>query len=168
APPLPAEETTIAQYRVLCEHAAAHGFDHYEISNWARPGFRSVHNQIYWRRGEYVAAGPGGCGFIGDLRYSNVKPVARYCALVEEGRLSIETSERLTDRQALGERLILGLRTTEGLPTTWLADRADGDDGLVRVLATWRERGLLVDDAGRSRLTDEGFLVSAALFVDLL
>src|SRR2546429_7072249 len=51
-----------------------------------------------WRRGEYLAAGPGGCGFIGNVRYGNTKPLARYCALVEERRLPIDTSERLTER----------------------------------------------------------------------
>ena len=169
APAVPAEETTVAQYRLLCERAAAHGLDHYEISNWARPGFRSVHNQIYWRRAEYLAAGPGGCGFVGDVRYGNVKPVARYRALVDEGRLPIETFERLTDRQALGERLILGLRTADGVPSGWLAERADGDDRLARVLETWRGRGLLIDDGvERSRLSAAGFLLSDALFVDLL
>ena len=168
APPLPAEETTVAQYHVLCDEAAARGFEHYEISNWARSSFRSRHNQIYWRRAEYVAAGPGGCGFVGDIRYGNVKPLARYCALVDEGRLPIDTFERLTDRQALGERLILGLRTADGVPADRLTERAAADGAVARVLENWRGRGLLVEEAGRARLSEEGFLLSDALFVELL
>src|SRR5439155_245125 len=143
APRVPAEETTVAQYRGLCDAAGARGFEHYEISNWARPGSRSRHNQIYWRRGEYLAAGPGGCGFIGNVRYGNTKPLARYCALVEERRLPIDTSERLTERQALGERLILGLRTVDGVPATDLVLRTADDATLARRVETWRERGLL-------------------------
>src|SRR5207237_804927 len=77
---LPAEGTVVEQYWALTRSAAARGFEHYEISNYARPGFRSRHNQIYWRAAEYVACGPGACGFVGDVRYGNVKPVTRYCA----------------------------------------------------------------------------------------
>jgi len=168
APRVPAEETTVAQYRGLCDAAGARGFEHYEISNWARPGSRSRHNQIYWRRGEYLAAGPGGCGFIGNVRYGNTKPLARYCALVEERRLPIDTSERLTERQALGERLILGLRTVDGVPATDLVLRTADDATLARRVETWRERGLLRVDGGRARLSEEGFLLSDALFVELL
>ena len=66
------------QYWALARAAAARGFEHYEISNYARPGFRSRHNQIYWRAAEYLAAGPGACGFVGrTCATRNVKPVAR-------------------------------------------------------------------------------------------
>src|SRR4029453_6086920 len=113
---LPAEQEQIDQYWGLARAAAAHGLEHYEISNYARPGFRSRHNQIYWRAAEYLAAGPGACGFVGDVRYGNVKPVARYCATLENGALPIETSEQLTDRQHQSERLFLGLRLADGVP----------------------------------------------------
>jgi len=168
APPLPAEESTIAQYRGLCEDAEPRGFEHYEISNWARPGFRSRHNQIYWRRAEYLAAGPGACGFVGDVRYGNVKALPRYCVLVEEGRLPVENFERLTDRQALGETLILGLRMSDGVPRARLDERVAADPALTRVVQSWCERGLLIEDAGRLRLSNDGFLLSDALFVELL
>ena len=168
APPLPAEETTVEQYRGLCDTAAARGYEHYEISNWARSGFRSRHNQIYWRRAEYVAVGPGGCGFVGDVRYGNTKPLARYGALVDEGRLPIDTFERLTDRHVLGERLILGLRTADGVPADLLTERAAADGAVARVLENWRERGLLMAEDGRAWLSEEGFLLSDALFVELL
>ena len=113
---LPAEETVTAQYWALARLAAEAGFEHYEVSNYARPGFRSRHNQRYWRREEYLALGPGACGFLGRVRYGNVKPVERYCTLVEAGRLPLHSHEVLTERQALAERLILGLRTSDGIP----------------------------------------------------
>jgi oxygen-independent coproporphyrinogen-3 oxidase len=75
---LPAEETVTEQYWTLARLAADAGFEHYEISNYARPGFRSRHNQRYWRWDEYLALGPGACGFLGQVRYANVKPVERY------------------------------------------------------------------------------------------
>src|SRR5262249_50933703 len=99
---LPSEGTVVEQYWTLARAAAARGLEHYEVSNYARPGRRSRHNQIYWRAAEYLACGPGGCGFVGDVRYANVKPVARYCAALEDGALPIDTSETLTARQRLG------------------------------------------------------------------
>src|SRR5262249_33309460 len=168
APQVPAEETTVAQYRGLCDAAGARGFEHYEISNWARPGSRSRHNQIYWRRGEYLAAGPGGWGVIRGGRFGHTETPARDRAPLEEHRLPIDTSERLTERQALGERLILGLRTVDGVPAADLVLRTADDASLACRVETWRERGLLRVDDGRARLSEEGFLLSDALFVELL
>jgi len=165
---LPAEEAVIAQYWTMVERAAAGGYEHYEISNYARAGARSRHNQIYWRRGEYLACGPGAAGFLGDLRHTNVKPVNRYAQLLEDGRLTVDSCERLTARQALGETLILGLRTADGVDRARLAARAVDDPPLARRLAAWRDEGLLTDDGTRVRLTEAGFLVSDALFVELL
>jgi oxygen-independent coproporphyrinogen-3 oxidase len=165
---LPPEDDVVAQYWALARGAAARGFEHYEISNYARPGFRSRHNLTYWRAAEYLAAGPGACGYIGDVRYGNVKPLVRYCATIEEGSLPIDTFERLTSAQRLAERLILGLRTSDGVPTTSLGERAVHDAPLARRLADWRADGRLIDANGRTRLSEAGFLLSDALFVDLL
>jgi oxygen-independent coproporphyrinogen-3 oxidase len=165
---LPAEDSVVDQYWSLARAAAARGYEHYEISNYARPGFRSVHNATYWRRGEYLAFGPGAAGFVGDVRWTNVKPVPRYCTEVESGRLPIDTWERLTPRQALGETLILGLRTTDGVPAEWLHERVADDATLAARVTSWRERGLLVVDDGRVRLTEAGYLLSDDLFVHLL
>jgi oxygen-independent coproporphyrinogen-3 oxidase len=167
-PDLPAEETVLAQYWALAHAAGARGYEHYEISNYARPGFRARHNLVYWRAAEYLAAGPGGCGFVGDVRYANAKPVARYCTTLEAGRLPIESFEQLTPRQRLAERLILGLRTGDGVPLECLRARTSGDPALEARLRNWRAAGLIVDERDRVRLTEAGFLVSDTLFVELL
>ncbi len=165
---LPPEETVVAQYWELAGAAAARGFEHYEISNYARPGFRSRHNQIYWRAAEYLAAGPGACGHVGRVRYANVKATPRWCETLEAGALPVDSHEELTPRQQLAERLILGLRTADGVPAGWLDERLADDGALRRRVATWRAEGLLVLGAGRARLTERGFLLSDGLFVDLL
>ena len=165
---LPPEDTVVAQYWALAEEARARGFEHYEVSNYARPGRRSRHNQIYWQRGEYLALGPGACGFVGDVRYANVKPVARYAALLEEGRLPLDTSERLTAEQALAEQLFLGLRTVDGVPRETLAARASQTPALQRRIDDWLAQGLMEGSGARVRLTERGFLLSDALFVELV
>ena len=166
---LPPEDTVTAQYTRLTELAAEAGFEHYEVSNYARPGHRSTHNQIYWRAEEYLGLGPGACGFLGDVRYGNVKPVERYGAMVAAGEPPVGTHETLTPRQRLAERLILGLRLGDGVPAAWLDERAAlGPARLHAALAAWRERGHLGERDGRVRLTEAGFLLSDALFIELL
>jgi oxygen-independent coproporphyrinogen-3 oxidase len=166
---LPDEETVTDQYWALADRAAAAGLSHYEISNYARPARQAVHNLRYWRRQEYLGLGPGAAGFLGDVRYVNVKPVDRYAALLERGHAPLDTYERLTPRQELGERLILGLRLAEGIPADWLAERiALEPGGLPARLREWRAGGLLVDVDDRVRLSEAGFLVSDALFAELL
>jgi oxygen-independent coproporphyrinogen-3 oxidase len=64
---LPDEDNVVAQYWSAVRLTAEAGYEHYEISNYARPSFRSIHNQIYWRAEEYMALGPGGCGFLGSV-----------------------------------------------------------------------------------------------------
>jgi oxygen-independent coproporphyrinogen-3 oxidase len=165
---LPPEDAVVEQYWALARAAGTRGFEHYEISNYARPGFRARHNLVYWQAAEYLAVGPGACGFVGDVRYGNVKPVARYCGTLEAGALPIDTSERLAPRQRLAERLILGLRLADGVPRAWLDERLAGDGALARRVAAWIEAGVLVERAGRIVLTEAGFLVSDTVFVELL
>ncbi len=166
---MPREEITTAQYRLMTELAAEAGFEHYEVSNYARPGHRSAHNQIYWRAEEYLGFGPGACGYLGDVRYANVKPVDRWAAMIAGGLAPVDFHETLTPRQRMAERLMLGLRMREGVPARWMEERVAVDGARLRgVLAAWTERGLLVTEGGRARLTEPGFLLSDALFMELL
>ena len=158
-----------AQYHRLAALARESNYEHYEISNFARSGRRSDHNQIYWRAEEYLGLGPGAAGFLGDVRYVNVRSVERYCVLSENERLPVGSHETLTPRQRLAERIILGLRTKDGIPASWIEDRIAIECGrLPAVLEDWEEQGLFVRLNGRAMLTEAGFLLSDALFVELL
>jgi oxygen-independent coproporphyrinogen III oxidase len=165
---LPTEDTQVDQYWRLARAAAARGLEHYEISNYARRGFRSRHNQIYWHAAEYLAAGPGASGFVGRMRYANVKATPRYCETLTAGNLPVASFEHLSERQRLGERLILGLRISDGIPAALLETRLDGDSRLRGFVDEWRARTFLIDTGDRVRLTEAGFLLSDALFVELL
>ncbi|MEK7709722.1 MAG: radical SAM family heme chaperone HemW [candidate division NC10 bacterium] len=158
---LPGEETVTAQYWALARMAREAGYEHYEISNYARRGFRSRHNQVYWRAEEYLAFGPGACGFLGDIRYGNVKPVERYCTMLEAGSLPLGTHEVLTPAQRKAEKVILGLRLSDGVPLAGLEDARS-------LVETWASLGLLEVAGDRCRLTEAGFLLSDSLFVHLL
>jgi oxygen-independent coproporphyrinogen-3 oxidase len=102
------------------------------------------------------------------MRYANVKATPRYCETLAGGVLPVASSEHLTERQRLAERLLLGLRTVDGIRAALLESRLDGDSRLRRLVDEWRARTLLVDAGDHVRLTEAGFLLSDALFVELL
>ena len=112
------------------------GFEHYEISNYARAGHRSVHNQSYWRGADYLGLGPSAFSTHRRVRWKNIADTAGYIRLLEEGRLPIVESEELDDRKWLIERVALELRTAEGLPLERVAASQS------RALQTICEEGL--------------------------
>src|SRR5437764_1137247 len=101
---------------------------------------------------------------LGEAAAGNIRPLTRWRAAVDAGTLPVETSERLTPRQRLAERLILGLRTSDGVPAAWLAERTASEPALARRIDEWERARHLVADGARVRLTDAGLILSAALF----
>ena len=163
---LPDEAVSVAQFEALCERAAAAGLERYEVSNFARPGFRSRHNLLYWRREDYLGLGPGAHAALGAVRFGNDRSHTRYRAALGAGRWPIAWSERLTPAQVRGERLVLGLRLAEGVPRAWLEEHLGPD--LDRVLGHYATAGVLAECAGRVALTTRGVLVSDSLFAELV
>jgi oxygen-independent coproporphyrinogen-3 oxidase len=93
----------------------AAGFDHYEISNYARPDRRAVHNGVYWSGAPYVGLGPSAHSFDGETRRWNVRDWARYETIVCGDADPVENAEHLTPAQQRLERVLLGLRTVAGV-----------------------------------------------------
>ncbi len=131
------------------------GWRHYEISNFARPGRESLHNQIYWRGGEYVGLGCGAASYLDGVRFSNVDRLKEYCDEALAGRRPAVASERLEGKEKLGERAYLGLRLIEGFePGARIEGTFAGEaDALV-------QRGLLAREGSRWRLTREGVFLA--------
>ncbi len=166
---LPDEETQIAQFGCLVERAAAAGFERYEISNFARPGFGSRHNLLYWRREEYLGLGPGAHGAFGGLRYVNLRAHTRYRAALAVERWPVERWERLTPRQVRSERIMLGLRLAEGIPRAWLERHwADDPRRLAGALDRHLAAGLLATRDGRVALTEHGVLLADTVLAELI
>ncbi len=166
---LPAEEIQLAQVEQLVARAAAAGLTRYEVSNFARPGFASRHNLLYWRREDYLGIGPGAHGALGPVRVANLRSQTRYRAAVAAGRWPIEAWERLTPRQVDGERIVLGLRLAEGIPRTWLTRHLGADPaGLERALDRYVAAGVLSVPGDRLVLTERGLLVSDTIFAELV
>ena len=102
------------------------------------------------------------------MRYANVKPVSRYASLLSDGRLPLDTFERVDADQALAEQLFLGLRTSDGVRREVLERRVAATPALGARVDAWIADGLMLREAAHVRLTERGFLLSDALFVELL
>src|SRR5258707_5378862 len=102
-------------YEMAQETLGAAGYHHYEISNWAKPGFESRHNLKYWRREPYLGFGAGAHSFSGAERWANAHDAAEYVNAVTAGRLPVEQHEALTAERALGEGLVFWLWRIGGI-----------------------------------------------------
>lgn len=107
----PPDDDVAADYYLLAgERLATAGYEQYEISNWARPGYQARHNLVYWRHERYLGFGPGAHSFDGQRRWWNVKPVPQYIQLVGRGASPERGSEPIDRTLAMGEFMMLGLR----------------------------------------------------------
>lgn len=163
---IPVDDSIADFYESACARLAGAGYDHYEISNWALPGFRSRHNLKYWRREPYLGFGAGAHSFDGRARWANVHDSARYVALIEQRISPREQFEFLTPAQALEEELFLGLRQLDGIDLARI-ERAYGVPLAARV-ASLRSQGLVEFDGTRLRLSPTRLAVSNEVFVSLL
>src|SRR3569623_950119 len=164
------EELERAMYAEAIDSLGGAGFEHYEVSNFARPGHRCRHNEIYWAADEYYAAGPGAARYLGGRREMNHRSTTTWLKRVLAGRSPVAESETLSPEDRAREALVLGLRRLEGVDRCGYAARTDYDiDALVgRELPKLVELGLLSDEAGRVRLTREGLFVSDAIWPKFL
>jgi len=112
---LPSEDEMAEFYETAQAILKAAGYEQYEISNWAKPGYASRHNLKYWRREAYVGFGAGAHSFSGTQRWANVHDAATYVAAISAGQSAAESVERVTREQALEEELFLGLRQLSGI-----------------------------------------------------
>lgn len=171
---IPSDDVMAEFYESASDRLAAAGYEHYEISNWALPGFRSRHNSKYWRREPYLGFGAGAHSFDGRQRWANVHDSARYVACIEQGISPREQIEIVTPDQALDEEFFLGLRQLEGIDLARI-DSQYGQNGqrekldAIRArINTLRDQGLVHLDGNRLRLAPNRLTVSNEVFVALL
>ncbi|MHB1752969.1 MAG: radical SAM family heme chaperone HemW [Acidiferrobacter sp.] len=168
-PPLPAEDERLAIEDAVTEAACTAGYERYEISAYARPGHRCVHNLNYWRFGDYLGLGSGAhsklTGPAGVSRPVRIADPARYMA--DEGRVA--TCRRLSEGDVLFEFLLNALRLTEGFSEELLRARTGHDfASLDRLWAQAVEQGLLQREQDRMRTTPLGRRFLDSLLTDFL
>lgn len=163
---VPSEDAMAQSYELACERLGAAGYQHYEISNWAKPGFTSRHNLKYWHREPYLGFGAGAHSFSGTERWANVHDPAEYVNAISAGKLSVEQHEVLTAESALEEELFLGLRLLRGIDLGRI-EREYGVE-LSERFARLDARGLIERDGSVVRLSPGRVSVSNEAFVELM
>ena len=164
------EETQRDMYVWAIDRLAEASIQQYEVSNFARLGFRSRHNQVYWAAQEYYAAGPGAARYVDGARETNHRSTTAYLKHVLAGESPVAEREVLTDEQRYRERIVLGLRRTDGINREHFlaATGLTLDEVAGPKLANFIVLGLLQDNGKDVRLTREGLLVSDSLWPELL
>jgi oxygen-independent coproporphyrinogen-3 oxidase len=162
----PDEERIIEMYYSAIDRLNEAGYNHYEISNLAKPGFECRHNLNYWDRGGYIAIGAGAHGFIGNRRMRNTGDINKYVKALEEGRLAVEESNEISEEEAVRESIFLGLRKMEGLNVKMLLEclRADAEAASKELIA----EELLESEGIHIRLTRKGIVISNTVIARLL
>lgn len=155
------EDAYAAEYLLAVERLSDAGYGHYEVSNFARPGAESRHNQAYWQHRPYLGLGPGAHSYEPPVRSWNVRDWAEYQRRLAAGSAAEESREILTAADVALERVWLGLRTRAGLALDSLSPGQR-----ERVLA-WRAQELADMEGGRVRLTPRGWLLLDRLVVEL-
>ena len=139
---------------------------HYEISNWAKPGFESRHNLKYWQRKPYFGFGAGAHSFCDGVRWANVHDPAQYVTGIGSGKLPLEQKEALDKRQTLDEELFLGLRLDSGIDID--AIEARYNVSLRDRIAGLEDKGLLLVCGSNARLAPDRIAISNEVFAELM
>jgi oxygen-independent coproporphyrinogen III oxidase len=160
APDVPSDELTAELYETAVERLGRVGILRYEISNFARPGFESLHNLKYWQLEPYAGFGADAHSFDGDVRGQNIESPSDYAERIASGRSArIDT----TPANAGEERFFVGLRLTQGIQPL-AEDWIKFEQPIGRFIA----EGLLARDGSRLRLTDRGVLFSNEVFAEFI
>jgi oxygen-independent coproporphyrinogen-3 oxidase len=164
------EELERAMYELAIDTLTAARYEHYEVSNFARPEYRCRHNEAYWLGHEYFAAGPGAARYVAGRRETNHRSTTAWMQRVLSGDSPVAESETLSSEEQARERLVFGLRRLEGIDLADFAARFGYTvDALAGAeLARFVEQGLLQRAERTLRLTRAGLLISDAIWPYLL
>jgi oxygen-independent coproporphyrinogen-3 oxidase len=168
--PLPSEKIEAAMFGRAIERAVPAGYRRYEVSNYARPGFESRHNQIYWRNEDYFGFGAGAASYRHGIRSMNERLPGRFADRVNvDGSATVE-QEQLTVAEAMGETMMVGLRMAAGIDLEGFANRfgVRAEDRFASQIETLRASGLLETVEGRLRLTDRGLFLASEVMMRFL
>ena len=163
--PEPKEEFARSLYDLAEEKLKDHGYVHYEISNWAKPGKESQHNFTYWKDGRYYGVGLGAAGYIDDIRYINTRNLSKYL----EGN-SVEEKEIVTLQDDLTYFIMLNLRTNRGIFFSEFKEKFGEDflDKYKEAVDAFVSQGLLIKNKDRVYPTYKGMMVLDQMIMEFI
>ncbi|MEW6064084.1 coproporphyrinogen III oxidase [Desulforamulus profundi] len=164
------EELELEMYRIVIEILGTAGYEHYEISNFARPGYRCRHNLLYWHNQEYLGLGPAAHSHLNQSRWGNVEDIDQYVSLLQAGQRPTEEIQSLSEGEQMEETVFLGLRLIPGVN---LADfRQRFGIGLTEVFGRQvrelEKKGLVELVDGYLRLTGKGLPLANQVFAEFV
>lgn len=157
---LPQEDLEVEMFEYIIAELEANGFEHYEISNFTKPGFESRHNLMYWDNVEYYGVGAGASGYLNGVRYRNRGPIQHYLKAVSEGNARL-SEEVLTKYEMMEEELFLGLRKKSGVSIAKFEEKfgVSFEEHYGQIVTELCQQGLLVSDDKVVRMTKKGLFL---------
>ena len=143
-------------YDIVEEELTKHGFIHYEVSNWAKPGYQSEHNLTYWRNEQYFGCGLGASGYIEDIRYKNTVNLSQYLT-----RAFINEKEQVSEKDKCTYQIMLNLRTIEGLDLSFVKNKEKEIEELI-------SGGFLIKENNHLIATYQGMMTLDQIILKLL
>jgi len=163
------EDESASQFQLLIDKAEAAGFIQYEISNFAMPGFLSVHNSNYWRQVSYLGLGPSAHSFNGYSRQWNIRDVRKYMKAVDSGSLLFD-KEDLDRKTRFNEYIMTSLRTMWGISLDYVEEvfEKEGYDYLKNLSGKYIGYGLMKQEKQTLVLTNQGKMISDNIISELM
>jgi len=158
---LPKDDTIVDLYHWTRAIFDKHGFKQYEVSNFAKPGYESKHNTVYWERKPYKAFGLGACSFDGNMRLQNEKNLLKYLEGVEQDADVTSFNETLTEKQVRLEKVMLGLRRITGVKRNDVIHGLSKHDieQITQHMSWLKDNNYIYEDNGYLKLTPTGLVV---------
>lgn len=169
---LPSEETERRMYHYTKKILQSLGYERYEISNYAKPGYACYHNQVYWTGGEYLGLGLGASSYWSGMRFHNTGDFEKYLREIQQGDLIAIREEIIPDtkKSRMEEYMFLGLRMMQGVSATVFEERfgKSMEEQYGGVIGKYMEQGCLAWDGEWLKLTERGIDVSNQVMADFL
>ncbi|MBS4222493.1 radical SAM family heme chaperone HemW [Lederbergia citrea] len=167
---LPGEDIEAEMYRLVMEEMEKKGLKQYEISNFSKPGFESLHNLVYWDNEEYFGFGAGAHGYVNGVRYSNAGPLKKYMEPLTMGKRPIFEQNTVAKKEKMEEEMFLGLRKSEGVNINRFRDKFSENlvDTFQGPIEQMTQRGLLCIEDDFIKLTKSGRFLGNEVFQSFL
>ncbi len=167
---LPREDEEVEMFLTTIEMLESYGYEHYEISNFAKKGFVSRHNITYWQNEAYYGFGAGAHGFLNKIRYVNERKVEGYINRITEGNLPVIEERKITLQEEMEDTMMLYLRLLSGIPHQYFLKRFQKEltELFGKEIKELIIKGLITNDEVGVRLTKKGILLGNEVFGEFI
>ena len=164
------EDTDIQMYEYTIEYLKAHGYNQYEISNYAKQGYECKHNILYWKCENYIGIGASASGYLNNQRYNNICELDRYESTLSDGQIPVESKEEIDRKNEIEERIFLGLRMNEGIKFKDFQVKYNMDfrKEYEKQIEKLEKIGLIITDEEGIRLSQRGREISNSVFIEFI